>query len=189
MKMKPLGFQLGRTGSLVGSVRLFLLLLVFLTASVGSAQRVARAQVADSILGVGIGSSLEQAHAKLDRLRTRKAHSTHEESEQEEAREKQEQEREGGRKEAWALRTTDYATVALKVDREERVVWITGFVRPGQDIPFAKLGNLSSATVVTNTRAIWNVATPGGGYRVIAKGQNGKARVVSILSLASPPVE
>lgn len=184
--MKAFGFQLSRTGSLVGPVRLFLVLLIFLTASVGSAQKVERARVPDSILGVGIGSTLDQAHAKLDRLRTPKARSTREESEQE-ARE--EQEREGGRKEAWALRATDYATVALKADREGRVVWITGFVRPGKEIPFAKLGNLSSAKVVTKTRAVWNVATPGGGYRVIAQGQNGRARVVSILSLAAPPVE
>ena len=186
--MKALGFQLRRTGSLVGPVQPFLLVLIFLAASVGSAQKVERARVPDSILGVGIGSSLDDAHRKLDRLRTRKARSTHEESE-EEAGEEQEQKREGSRKEAWALRATNYATVALKADRAGRVVWITGFVRPGADIPFAKLGNLSSATLLTDTRAVWNVATPGGGYRVIAKGQNGRARVVSILSLASPPVE
>lgn len=186
--MKPFGFQLWRTGSLKGPVRPFLFLLVLLAASVASAQKIQPARVPDSILGVGIGSTLDQAHAKLDRLRTRNARSTREDSE-EEAREEQEQEREGGRKEAWALRTTDYATVALKVDREERVVWITGFVRPGKEISFARLGNLSAASVATNKKAVWNVATPAGGYRVIAKGENGKARVVSILSLASAPVE
>jgi hypothetical protein len=51
------------------------------------------------------------------------------------------------------------------------------------------LGNLTTATVATETRAVWNVPTRSGGYRVIAKGENGRARVVSILSLASPPVE
>ena len=186
--MKPLGFQLRRTGSWVGPVQPFLLLLVFLAASVGSAQKVERARVTDSILGVGIGSSLDHAHGTLDRLRTRKGPGTREESERE-SREGQEQEREGGRKEAWALKATNYATVALQADREGRVVWITGFVRPGKEIPFAKLGNLSSATVISDTRAVWNVATPGGGYRLIVKGQNGRARVVSILSLVSPPVE
>lgn len=187
--MNALGFQLSRTGSLRGPVRLFLLLLVFLAASVGAAQKVERARVPDSILGVGIGSSLDQAHANLDRLRTRNARKAHEESAAEEEREEQEQQREGGRKEAWALRATNYATVALQADREGRVVWITGFVRPGKEISFARLGNLSAAAVATDKKAVWNVATPGGGYRVIAKGDNGKARVVSILSLASPPVE
>ena len=189
--MKASGFQLRRIGSLVGPVRLFLPLVMLLGASVGSTQKVQRARVPDSILGVGIDSTLDQAHAKLDRLRTRKARSPREDREnrEEEAREEQEQEREGGRKQAWALRATNYATVALQVDRQGRVVWITGFVRPGNEIPFAKLGNLALATVATETRAVWNVPTPGGGYRVIAKGQNGRARIISILSLASPPVE
>lgn len=186
--MKPFSFQLQRTGSFVGPVRLFLFLLVLLAASVGSAQKVQPKRVPDSILGVGIGSTLDQAHEKLDRLRTGNVHSTREDSE-EEAREEQEQEREGGRKEAWALRATNYATVALQADREGHVVWITGFVRPGKEIPFSKLGSLSSATVATDKKTVWNVTTTGGGYRVIAKGENGKARVVSILSLASPPVE
>jgi hypothetical protein len=186
--MKASGFQVRRIGALVAPVRLFLPLVMLLGASVGSAQKVQPARVPDSILGVGIGSTLDQAHAKLDRLRTRKARSTREDSE-EEAREEQEQKREGGRKEAWALRGTNYATVALQADREGRVVWITGFARPGKEIPFARLGNLTTATVATETRAVWNVPTPSGGYRVIAKGENGKARVVSILSLASPPVE
>jgi hypothetical protein len=148
-------------------------------------QKGERARVIDSILGVGIGTKLEKVHEKLDRLSTRKAHSTREE----EAREEEEQEREGGRKEAWYLRTTDYATVALKTDREGRVVWITGWLRPGREIAFGKLGNLSSALGVTESRAVWNVATPTGGYRVVAKGQNGKARIISLLSLATSPVQ
>ena len=189
--MKALGFQLRRTGSLRAPVRPFFFLLVLMAAaSAGSAQKVERARTIDSILGVGIGSSLDQAHAKLDRLRIRREHGGHGESEEEEeAREAQEQEREGGRKEALALRATNYATVALQADRKGRVVWITGFVRPGKGIPFARLGNLSAATVATDKKVVWNVATPSGGYRVIAKGQNGRASVVSILSLASPPVE
>jgi hypothetical protein len=150
------------------------------------AQKDKRTQVTDSILGVGIGASLDEAHAKLDRLSTHKARGAR----GEEARQDEEaEEREGGRKEAWVLRTTTYATVALQVDREGRIVWITGWLRAGREIPFAKLGDLSTATGVTESRAIWNVATPTGGYRVVAKGQNGKARIISLLSLATPPVQ
>src|SRR5258705_13898770 len=94
-------------------------------------------QVTNSILGVGIGASLDQAHAKLDRLSTREMRSMRE------AREEEAEEREGGRKEAWTLKATDYTSVALQTDRKGRVVWITGFLRPGKEIPFAKLGNLS----------------------------------------------
>jgi hypothetical protein len=176
--MKPF-FQTQRAGSLAGPVLPFFLILLVLASPV-LAQQSQQTLVIDSILGVGIGTSLDQAHEKLDRLSKREGR--HEAvTEQEEPK--------GSRKEAWALRGTNYVTVALKVDREGRVVWITGFVRPGKEIPFAKLGNLSSATAVTKARAIWNVATPNGGYRVIAKGQNGKARVISLLSLATAPVQ
>lgn len=148
--------------------------------STGLGQKVERTRVIDSILGVGIGTNLEQAHAKLDRLSTREKGA---------ADERENEEREGGRKEAWALRGTNYATIALQADQEGRVLWITGFVRPGKEIPFAKLGTLSSATTVTDSRAVWNITTHDGGYRLIAKGQNGKARVISLLSLATPPVQ
>ena len=158
----------------------FLLVILFLTPSLLVAQQSARLQVIDSILGVGIGTTFDQAHAKLDRLRQGEKGDT----------EKQEnEEREGGHKELWSLMATNYASVALQTDQEGRVVWITGFVRPGQAIPFAKLGKTSLATTVTESRATWNVATPAGGYRLIARGQNGKALVISMLSLSTPPVQ
>jgi hypothetical protein len=175
-----------QAGSQAGPVLPFFLCLLFLTSFVVLAQKGKRTQVTDSILGVGIGASLEQAHAKLDRLSTRRARGAR----GEEAREDEEAgEREGGRKEAWTLESTEYASVALQADRQGRVVWITGFVRPGKEIPFAKLGNPSSAAGLTDSRAIWNVATPDGGYRLVAKGQNRKARVVYLLSLATTPVQ
>lgn len=177
--------QTRRAGPLAGLVLPFLLFMLLLPVSGVLAQKGRPTRVADSILGVGIGTHLEEAHEKLDRLSMRGAPS----SRDEEAREQQE-EREGGRKEAWTLRNTNYATVALQTDQEGRVVWITGWVRPGKEIPFAKLGSLSSATgVVTESRAIWNVVTPAGGYRLVAKGQSGKARVIYLLSLATAPVK
>jgi hypothetical protein len=170
-----------------GPVLPFFLILLVLASSVVLAQQGRDTLVIDSILGVGIGTTLDDAHEKLDRLRTRKARGARDASEDE--REEQEQEREGGRKEAWALKATDYITIALKVDRGGRVVWITGFVRPGKEIPFANLGNLTSANAVTDSRAIWNVTTPSGGYRVIAKGQKGKAYVISLISLTTSAVQ
>ncbi|MEP6743823.1 MAG: hypothetical protein ABJB61_15105 [bacterium] len=177
--------QTRQAGPLAGPVLPFLFLLVMLAfaSPIALGQKAEQARVIDSILGVGIGTSLEEAHAKLDRLRTRKSRESRAE------REEENEEREGGRKEAWALKATDYSTVALQADREGRVVWITGFVRPGEEIPFAKLGDLSSAVAVTDTRAIWNVVTPGVGYRLVAKGKNRKAGVVTLLSLASTRVQ
>lgn len=177
--MKPF-FLIWRAGSFPDPVPPSLLILLLLASSVVLAQRGQQTLVIDSILGVGIGTSLDQAHEKLDRLSNR---------ERRDERETADEEREGGRKEAWAMRATDYTTIALKAGPDGRVVWITGFVRPGKEIPFAKLGNLSSAIVITNARAIWNVTTPNGGYRVIAKGQKGKAHVISLISLTTSPVQ
>ena len=161
-----------RASPLAGLALAFLLLVSF----PALAQKSERTRVIDSILGVGIGTSLDQVHAKLDPLSTRESRDSHKEAE----------DRKAGRKQAWTLNATDFATIAVKTNGQGRVVWITGFVRPGKDIPFANLGNLSSAASLTDTRAIWSVATPGGGYRLVAKGQNGKARVISLLSLATP---
>jgi hypothetical protein len=131
------------------------------------------AKVLDSILGVRIGSSLEEAHAKLKGLGTVGGRAT----------------REGGRKEAWTLKGGEFTSVAYKTDASGRVVWLTGFVRPGREIPFSKLGDLARANGKDETEAAWTVESPGGGgYRLVAKGPGGRARVVYLLSLDAPPV-
>ncbi len=130
------------------------------------------AKVLDSLLGVRIGSSLEEAHAKLKDLGTVGGRAT----------------REGGRKEAWTLKGGEFTSVAYKTDASGRVVWLTGFVRPGKEIPFSQLGDLARASGKDETEAAWTVEAPGGGYRLVAKGPKGKARVVYLLSLEAPPV-
>ena len=134
----------------------------------------------DSIVGVKIGMSLVDAHEKLERLGSSGSRSEIEEEEKEEA---------GERKEAWTLRKTAFSSVALKANRDGKVVWVTGFVRPGQEIPFVKLGNPARASRANDSIAIWNVETLDGGYRIVAKGNSGKARVVYFLSLALPPMQ
>jgi hypothetical protein len=149
--------------------------LLFAVCALGAGRAAAQtggAKVADSILGVRIGSSLEEAHAKLKDLGTVGGRAT----------------REGGRKEAWTLKGGDFTSVAYKTDAAGRVVWLTGFVRPGREIPFSQLGDLARATGKDEAQAAWTVETPGGGYRLVAKGPNGRARVVYLLSLAAPPV-
>ncbi len=131
------------------------------------------ARIADSVLGVKIGATLDEARAKLAPLGTHGGRDT----------------REGGRKEAYALKETDYLHVAFKTNRRGEVVWVSGFVRPDREIPFSAFGDLSLAPGATDAEAIWNVGTPGGGYRLVVKGQNGKARVVYLLSLGTPPVQ
>lgn len=154
-----------RTGSLVGPV--LLLLLVHCSTTHRSAVR-------DSILGVRIGSDLEEARQKLSPL----AESSPPDEEDDE--------REGGKKEAWVLKGTEFRSVALQTDRNAKVVWVTGFVRAGREIPFARLGDVAAALRATQSEAIWNVASAHGGYKLVAKGQNGRAHVIYLLSLAAP---
>ena len=168
--MNGLSLVANRSGVLVAVVGLLLA-----ASTLGAGRAAAQgggAKVFDSILGVRIGSSLEEAHAKLKDLGTVGGRAT----------------REGGRKEAWTMKGGDYTSVAYKTDASGRVVWLTGFVRPGKEIPFSQLGDLARATGKDDTQAAWTVETPGGGYRLVAKGPSGKARVVYLLSLAAPPI-
>lgn len=90
-----------------------------------------------------------------------------------------------GHQEAWTLRGTPYARVALAADDKGHVLWITGFVRPGQEMPFAQLGDTNLAAATSPSFAVWNVIIPHKLYRVVARGNRGKASVVSMLTLAA----
>ena len=133
-------------------------------------------RVSDSILGVRIGTSLEDAEKKLERLSITGEHPIAADDD----------EREGGNKRAWRLKGTGYTSVALQTDEKGRVVWVTGFVRPSKELLFSELGDTTRAVRATDTQAIWNVSTPKGGYRLVAKGENGRARVIYMISLATP---
>jgi hypothetical protein len=130
---------------------------------------IAAPQVRGSILGIQIGSDIREVRRILG---------------EEASGDRDAEEEERGKKFAWMLKDTEYKSIALKVDDRGKVVWVTGFVRPGREIPFSKFGSASQATRYTDAEAIWNVPTDGGGYRLVAKGMKGKARVVYLLSLA-----
>lgn len=140
-------------------------------------QKPSAGKVVDAILGVRLGSSAEEAREKLKRYgRSGGAGDDEEEAE-----------REGGRTEAWKLKRSEFSSIAFRADTEGRVQWVTGFVRRGREIPFAKLGDLSAVASMTEQQAVWNVQTTRGNYRLMAKGAEGKARVVHLLSLSGAP--
>ena len=93
---------------------------------------------------------------------------------------------EEGHSELWTLRGTPYAQIVVKADPGGHVSWVTGFVRPGQEIPFARFGDTKTALVFRDGLAVWNVPRPGAPYRLIARGMKGRARSVSLISLAPP---
>src|SRR5439155_6874912 len=128
-----------------------------------------------TILGIRIGSDLEEVRSRLDRLAIDVPRDRKEERE--------------GRKEAWPPRGTQYKSIALQTNRAGKVVWGTGFVRPGKEIPFFRLGKASRAIRYTDGEAIWNVRGASGAYRLVAKGQNRKASVIYLLSLIEGAVD
>ncbi len=87
--------------------------------------------------------------------------------------------------EVWTLKGTPYERIAFAVDESDKVTWVTGFARAGQGVPFAALGSLTRAAASGPTFAVWNVISPAGSYRVVARGRNGRASVVSLLPLKS----
>lgn len=170
--MRSRSIQTEKAGLKVGPACLSLLSVVLVLVSPATAQTSKESGVINSILGVSIGSTLEETRTKLGSLGSGGGRDT----------------RDGGRKEAWTLKGTDYATVALKTDGKGKVVWVSAFARPGKEIPFSKLGDLSKGAA-SDSQAVWNVETPKGGYRLVAKGTKGKASVVYLLSLEFPEMQ
>ena len=170
--MRSCSIQSGKAGLKVRPAFLSALVILLLLGS-AVAQQSKDARVINSILGVSIGNTLEETRAKLTPLGTGGGRDT----------------RDGGRKEAWTLKDIDYATLAFKTDGKGKVVWVSAFARPGKEIPFPQLGDLSKAARAADSQAIWNIDTPKGSYRLVAKGANGKAGVVYLLSLEFPAIQ
>ena len=147
-----------------------LLLLLLLLAVPCFAQK---SSTASTLEGIGIGTTLQEARVVLTRIGSGGGRDT----------------RDGGRKEAWTLKETDFASLAFKTNGKGKVVWISAFVRPGREIAFEKFGERSQATMLSESEAIWNVGSAQGGYRLVVKGDNGKASVAYLLSLARPEIK
>jgi len=92
-------------------------------------------------------------------------------------------------KEAWRLDSTEFGSVALKAEADGRIVWISGFVRPTQAIPFGRFGDLAQAKPRSDTLAIWDRMEPKLPYRLIARGAKQAATVVSLIPIGPPKAE
>jgi hypothetical protein len=142
--------------------------------------RLATAQsvkVTISILGLELGSTLEQAHAKLDKL-SDPAHLPKEEQEGPE------------RKILWQLARTDYSAVFVKSDERKRITYINAFLRPGKEIPFEKIGDTKKAPLQDVNTIAWDVLRPKRPlFRVVAKGADRKANNIAIFVVKRPSLE
>ena len=133
-------------------------------------QRLAVAQsvkVMTAILGLELGSTLKQAHAKLDKLSDPK-HPPKEETEGSEG------------KVLWQMADTDYSAIFVKVD-DEKITYINAIVRPGKEIPFDKIGEAQKAPAQNANTIAWDVLRPNRPlFRVVANGVNRKASSLTL---------
>ena len=142
--------------------------------------RLAAAQpvkVTISILGLELGSTLEKAHAKLDKL----SDPAHPPKEQEEGPE---------RKVLWQVARTDYSAVFVKSDERRRIIYINAFLRPGKEIPFEKIGDAKKAPLQDVNTIAWDVLRPKRPlFRAVAKGADRKANNIAIFVVKRPGLE
>ncbi len=139
-------------------------------------------KVQTDILGIGIDSSLETAHAVLDPL-CDAAHKPKEEADEAKGDE-------GEHIGLWQLAKTDFGSVNVKADDKERITYIAGSLRAGKEIPFDKIGEVGKAPIQTDKMVAWDVVRPKRPLiRVIARGAEGKANSITIFLVRRAPRE
>ena len=125
------------------------------------------------LLGIELGSEVESARRQLDKWidpsRPQKEEAEHEESD---------------RKVLWELKETDFASIFVKADEQDRIIYMSGILRAGKEIPFARIGEVEKAPVRTDHQIAWDVVRPNQPLvRVVASGSNGKAASITIFAI------
>jgi len=146
-------------------------------------ERLAAAQsvkVQTAILGIELDSTLENAHSKLDSLGHPSDRSLDGAAETGERNE-------GEHKISWQLAKTDYASVFVKADEKKRITYIAGYLRPGKEMPFDKIGQLEKAPVSSDRVVAWDVVRPNRPLiRVVARGSERKANSITMFIVKQP---
>ncbi len=133
-------------------------------------------EVITAILGVEVGTSLASAHERLDKL-SAPASPPKEEAEEGEKGGRSE----GKRKILWRFSETDYSALFVKSDEKQEITSITALLRPGNELPFEKIGEPEKAPIRTKSEIAWDVLRENRPLiRVIAAGAEGKAKRISI---------
>ena len=145
----------------------------------------------DSLAGVKLGMDRDDAHAVLTAAGASSSSTDKDDTD------KDDTDKDAGDKkgksadpddaapEVWTLKNSPYAKVVFAADNQDKVLWVTAFARPGLGVPFAQIGSLARAAASGPAFAVWNIISPRGSFREIARGQGGKAQVVSLLPLRS----
>jgi len=131
-------------------------------------------EASGNVLGVGIGTTLEEAHNKLDVLRDPASTGL---------QDKEGNEGNEGEKAYWRLVGTEYSWIMLWSNKEGRVVQVSAAVRPEKPKPFKEVGDLSKAAINDENAAKWNVQRPDNlSYRLVARGPNHRATNIYLIA-------
>ena len=88
---------------------------------------------------------------------------------------------------SWQLAKTDYASVFVKADEKKRITYIAGYLRPGKEMPFDKIGQLEKAPVSSHRVVAWDVVRPNRPLiRVVARGSERKANSITMFIVKRP---
>ena len=146
-------------------------------------ERLAAAQsvkVETKLLGLELDAPLEKAHEILDPLGNPTQPSVEAAGEAEEG--------ENERKVLWKLTKSDFSSILVKADEQNRVTYMMGFLRPGKEIPFDQIGQTEKAPVLTEHTAAWDIVRPDKSLlRVVARGEKRKANSITIFLVKRPP--
>lgn len=138
-------------------------------------------KVQTTILGIELGATLKEAHAKLDKLRDPSQATKEEKEDSEKADEENES------RVLWQLAKSEYSAVYIKADDKEKITYINASLRPGREVPFAKIGDIKKAPVQSANVIAWDVIRPHRPlFRVVASGQDQKANNISIFVVKRP---
>jgi hypothetical protein len=136
-----------------------------------SATVTASIEASGEILGVRIGSTIEEARAKVDPFRDPASDTITEKKEP------------GRRKTYWKLAHPEYSWIIVRPNPEGRITQISAFLRPETPKPFDQIGDLKHAATNLANMAVWNVDQPNNlSYRLVAKGENGRATNVILIA-------
>jgi hypothetical protein len=145
-------------------------------------ERLAAAQsvkIQTAILGIELDSTLESAHSQLDSLGRP--------SGPPDGADETGERNEGEHKISWQLAKTDYASVFVKTDEKKHITYVAGYLRPGKEMPFDKIGQLEKAPVLSDRVVAWDVVRPNRPLiRVVARGSERKANSITMFIVKRP---
>ena len=120
-------------------------------------------EASGTVLGIGIGTQIDEARAKLEPLR--------------EAVETPPDAKEQANKRIyWKLKETDYEWLIAWANSKGQITRLRARLREGSEKPFSEIGDLARAMINTPDQAMWNVT--GGkrpAFRLIAQGKDRRA--------------